>query len=131
MAGQNVETMRRAYEAFNRQDIPGALGVFSEQIEWNEPGGGNSPSGVFNGRQSVGNDVFSAIPQYFTAFAATPNQFIDAGDTVVVVGRFQGTAKSGQSFDIPFAHVWRMQNGEPVRFDNYPEAQEWAAAWSR
>ena len=34
----DLETMRRAYEAFNQGDIPAVLAAFDEQIEWHEPG---------------------------------------------------------------------------------------------
>ena len=41
---QDVTTMRSAYEAFNRGDIPGALSAFDPQIEWQEPGGRTRPT---------------------------------------------------------------------------------------
>ena len=39
MAEQDVITMRNAYEAFNRADIPAVLEALDPQIEWHEPGG--------------------------------------------------------------------------------------------
>src|SRR6476659_7229559 len=111
MSQQDVATMRGAYEAFNRADIPAVLAVFAPQIEWNEPGGGNAPQGTFRGAESIGKDVFSTVPINFDEFQAQPEQFIDAGDHLVVVGQFRGRSKSGQQFDLPFAHVWAMQGG--------------------
>ena len=130
MSQQDVTTMRSAYEAFNRGDIPGALSAFDPQIEWQEPGGGRAPRGIFQGSESVGNDVFATVPAHFDEFRADPDQFIDAGDHVVVVGHFRGRAKSGQQFDAPFAHVWAMRTGKAVRFHNYVQADAWARAWS-
>lgn len=129
MSQQDVEVMRTAYKAFNGGDIPGALSAFDPQIEWNEPGGGNAPTGVFHGTESVGNDVFSMIPANFNEFRANPDRFIDAGDDLVVVGAFRGRSKAGQQFDIPFAHVWAMTNGKAARFHNYVQADSWAKAW--
>jgi ketosteroid isomerase-like protein len=129
LSQQDVTTMRSAYEAFNRGDIPGALSAFDPQIEWQEPGGGRAPRGTFHVSESVRNDVFATIPANFEEIRAEPDQFIDAGDHVVVVGHFRGRAKSGQHLDEPFAHVWAMRAGKAVRFQNYVQADAWARAW--
>ena len=130
MSQQDVEAMRRAYDAFNRGDVPTVLQVFDEAIEWYEPGGGNAVSGTFRGPQSVANDVFATVPQSFEEFTAEPQQFIDAGDHLVVVGRFRGRSKSGQQLDAAFAHVWTMRNGKARAFHNHVEAEPWAKGWS-
>ena len=76
MSEQDVSTMRNAYEAFNRADIPAVLEAFDPQIEWHEPGGGRAPQGTFNGAQSVANDVFAMVPENFDEFEAQPDAFI-------------------------------------------------------
>ncbi len=129
MSQQDVATMRAAYEAFNRADIPAVLGAFDPQIEWHEPGGGNAPSGTFRGTASVGNDVFAAVPAAFEEFRAEPERFIDAGEHVAVVGRFRGRGKGGQILDTPFVHVWEMRGGKAASFHNYIDAAAWQAAW--
>jgi ketosteroid isomerase-like protein len=48
---------------------------------------------------------------------------------VVVIGRFQGKAKSGATLDAPFVHVQRMRNGKITKFENYVEASAWTKAW--
>ena len=58
-----------------------------------------------------------------------PEQFIDAVEHVVVVGRFRGKAKNGVTLDAPFVHVYRMRNGKAVFFQNYVDATRWANAW--
>jgi uncharacterized protein len=129
MSQQDVETVRRAYDAFNRKDIPAVLALYDPQIEWIEAGGGRSPAGTFRGPQSVANDVFATVPKNFDDFRAQPEQFIDAGEHVVVVGRFRGRAMSGATLDAPFVHVNRMRNGKVVGFQNFVEATSWAKAW--
>jgi ketosteroid isomerase-like protein len=99
-------------------------------IEWNEPGGGRAPSGAFRGPQSVGNDVFSAVPENFEAFTAEPDRFFEAfGDHVVVTGQFRGKPKSGGDMTAGFAHVWQMRDGKTARFHNYVDAAAWAEGW--
>jgi ketosteroid isomerase-like protein len=129
MSEQDVGTLRRAYEAFNRQDVPSVLEAFDPQIEWHEPGGGRAPQGTFRGAESVANDVFGTVPENFDEFRAETEGFIDAGDHVVVTGRFRGTAKGGGDLDAAFAHVWEMRNGKAVRFQQYVDSGPWARAW--
>jgi uncharacterized protein len=130
MSQKDVQVLRGGYETFNRGDIPAVVrDVFDAQIEWYEPGGGGSPVGTFNGSQRVANEVFATIPQSFDEFRADAEQFIDAGENVVVVGRFRGRAKSGAAVDVPFAHVWEMKNGKATRFANHVESAGWSTAW--
>ncbi len=49
------------------------------------------------------------------------DQFLDAGDHVVVTGRFVGRDSEGNQFDAPCAHVVRMSDGAAVRFQNYTD----------
>jgi ketosteroid isomerase-like protein len=130
MSEQDVSTMRSAYDAFNRADIPAVLEVQDAQIEWHEPGGGRAPQGTFNGPQSVANDVFATVPENFDEFQAQPDYFVDAGEYIVVVGTFRGKAKSGRNLEARFAHVWRMRDGKAVSFHNHVEAGPWTEAWS-
>ena len=130
MSQQDVETVRSAYDAFNRKNIPAVLALYDPQIEWIEAGGGRSPAGTFHGLESVANDVFATVPQNFNDFRAEPEQFIDAAEhVVVVVGRFRGKVTSGAMLDAPFVHVNRMRNGKVTGFQNFVEATSWAKAW--
>jgi uncharacterized protein len=130
MSKEDVETVRSAYEAFNSGDIDSVLAVMDDDIEWHEPGGGNAPSGTFNGPQSVAGDVFASVPESFEEFRVETDQFIDAGEHVVVVGRFRGRSKGGKHLDAPCVHIATMRGGKEVEFRNYVSADEWAEAWS-
>jgi uncharacterized protein len=130
MSEQDVETIRGGYDAFNSGDIQGVLDRADPEVEWIEPGGGNAPSGTFNGPQDVAQNVFSAVPQYFDEFRADPENFDDQGDRVVVTGRFKGKAKSGAELDASFERTYDMKNGEIARLENKVDQEAWTAAWS-
>lgn len=96
----NVDAAKEAYDAFGRGDLE-AL-AFADDVVWvtsdELPLGGET-----SGRDAVlGN--FAQIPNYWSEFSVTPEQFIDGGDTVVVTGTQKATGKGG-SFEAPFAHV--------------------------
>ena len=130
MSSQDVQTLLDAYDAFNRGDIPAVLSVMDPNIEWNEPGGGNAPGGTFRGSQSVGNDVFAAVPENFDEFSAQPDRSFEAfGDHVVITGQFRAKPKSGGEMTAAFAHIWQMRNGKIARFHNYVDAAAWGSGW--
>src|SRR5205085_12547276 len=61
----------------------------------------------------------------WNGFRVMPDQFIDAGDTVVVVGRYTGTFKAtGQQISAPFVHVWKFRNGKAVAYTNYTDTAQ-------
>ena len=61
--------------------------------------------------------VFMRLGSEWEGFAAIPDEFIDAGDTVVVLGKYSGKyKKTGKSFQANFAHVWKMQDGKAAQF---------------
>jgi uncharacterized protein len=130
MSEQDVETIRGAYDGFARGDIPAVLGTLDPNVEWVEPGGGNSPSGTFNGPDAVASGVFGVIQENFDEYAATPSDFSENGDHVVVKGRFTGKNKNGD-LDVGFEHDFQMSDGKVVRFENkIDDADAWAAGWS-
>jgi len=130
MSEQDLATVRAAYEAFNRDDTPGVLAAYDDQIEWIEPGGGSAPSGTFTGPGSVEQDVFGAVPENFEEFSVDVDEFEDQGDTIVARGRFRGKNKNGAVLDAPFEHRNTMRDGKVVRFENNVDQDAWASAWS-
>ena len=129
MSQQDVDTLRANYEAFNRGDIDTVLGSLDPEVEWTEPGGGGAPGGTFKGPESVGRDVFAAVPENFDEFTAEADEFRDEGDRVVVTGRFRGKRKDGGELDASFEHVNEMRDGKVVRFQNNVDEEAWAAGW--
>ena len=52
MSTENVDLIRRGYEAFGRGDISTVLGIFDPNIDWHIPG--RSPlSGDYHGHDEV------------------------------------------------------------------------------
>jgi len=130
MSEEDVETVRGGYDAFNSGNPEGVLERLDAEVVWIEPGGGNAPAGTFNGPQSVGDEVFPPVGQYFDEFTAEPENYDDQGDTIVVTGRFKGKAKSGAELDAAFEHVYEMKDGKIARLENKVDQEAWTAGWS-
>jgi uncharacterized protein len=130
MSEQDVDTIRGAYQAFDRGDVPAVIGILDSGVEWNEPGGGNAPSGTFNGADAVASGVFGSIMENFDEYSAQPAEFIDEGNRVVVKGRFVGKNKNGAALDTGFEHAFDMNGGKVVAFQNTIEdTGAWATGW--
>jgi uncharacterized protein len=51
---------------------------------------------------------------------ADPDDFFGAGDRMVVLGRMWGRIRrSGEEFEVPFAHVWDLSDGVPSMLRAY------------
>jgi len=115
----NLDSVRGVYDAFAKGDIPAVLGFLSPDINWTEAEG-FPYGGTYVGPNAVLEGVFMRLGTEWEGFAAVPDEFIDGGETVVVLGRYSGTYKAtGKSFQANFAHVWKVWEGKAVRFVQY------------
>jgi len=115
----NLKSVQGVYEAFAKGDIPAVLGFLSPTIDWTEAEG-FPYGGTYIGPDAVLNGVFIRLGTEWEGFAAIPDEFIDAGDTIVVLGTYSGKYKStGKSFQAKFAHVWKIQSEKAIKFVQY------------
>ena len=123
MSEQNVALIRSIYEAFGAGDIAGVVGRMSPDMVWNEaenfPYADGNP---YRGPEAILGGVFGRLGADWDGFAAVPEEFLDAGDTVVVLGRYRGTCKAtGHRLDAQLAHVWRVADGKAAQFQQYTD----------
>ena len=119
----NVAVIQGIYDAFATGDIPGVFANMHPGTVWNEAE--NFPYAVSNphvGPDAILAGVFGPIMGDWDGFSATPEQILDAGDHVVALGRYTGTAKStGTPLNAQFAHVWRLADGKVESFQQYAD----------
>lgn len=115
----NVDTAREAYDAFGRGDLEALKENFAEDGSWltsdELPLGGET-----QGRDAILAN-FAQIPNYWSSFSVEPEEFIEAGDWVVV----RGTQRAGNdegSFEAPFAHLMKFADGKVVRGEFYADS---------
>lgn len=123
MAKENVDLVRGIYDALAAGDIEGVMSRMSADMVWNEaenfPYADHNP---YRGADAILTGVFGRIGADWDGFAAIPDEFLDAGETVVVLGRYRGTYKAtGRALDAQFAHVWRAAGGRVVQFQQYTD----------
>jgi ketosteroid isomerase-like protein len=125
----SVEIVKRSYDAFARGDMDGVLGDMDPDIEWHQAQG-LPHGGYYRGLDEVRRNIFDPLDtEWWDGFTATPDEFLDAGEHVVVLGRYRGTAKqTGRPLDVPFVHVWTLENDKAVRFRQFLDTAGWVDA---
>lgn len=134
-AKEHVKIVRNAYDAFARRDIAAVLETLDPKIAWHEPSGPLPPpagGGTYHGRDAVANEIFGAIPKAWDEFAVEPDEFLEAGNRVVVVGAFHVKPKGRQTaVTAPCVQIWTMRNGKAVSMENYTDTQQLARALAK
>ena len=109
---ENVDVLRAGYEAFARGDMEAVVAGWDPEIEFDGPNSSRMPNaGSFRGKAEVAR-LFTGMRERWDDLVLAPDEFVESGDTVVVLGHLEGRAKaSGTQVKVPFVHVWRMRGG--------------------
>ncbi|GJM18055.1 MAG: hypothetical protein DHS20C14_02680 [Phycisphaeraceae bacterium] len=123
MPERNVDVIRAIYDAFAAGDVPGVLGRMSPDIVWNEaenfPYADGNP---YVGPEAVLNGVFARCIGEWDGFAVEMGEIVDAGETVIALGRYTGVYKAtGTPQNTQVAHVWRLAGGKAVQFQQHAD----------
>ncbi len=126
MSQENVKLIQSMYDAFSRGDVPAVLGVMDPGIVWNEAENNAYADGnPYVGPEAILNGVFARIVSEWDGFKVVPTELLDAGDTVVMHGRYNGTYKaSGQSINAQVVHMFKIRNGKVVSFQQYVDTAQ-------
>ena len=132
MSAQNKQTIEDLYAAFGRGDIPFILGVFHPEIEWWEAEGFvYADKNPYRGPQAVLGGVFARLANEWESFKATPDEVLDAGETVVACGHYTGKfLPTERDVRAQFAHVFKFRDGKIVRFQQYTDTAQFQEAVS-
>jgi len=131
MSQDNLDVIRRGYDAFGRGDINTLLESFDEQVSWVTPGPPElATSGRRTGRQEVA-EFFVSVNELFDIQRFEPKDFLAQGDRVVVVGSETARARStGNVIELDWVHVFTMRNGKVVAFQEFFDTAAVVAALS-
>jgi ketosteroid isomerase-like protein len=127
MSQANVAVVQELYAAFARGDGPAALAQMDPGIVWNEAE--NFPYADRNPYVSplaVAEGVFFRLATEWDSFQALPAEILDAGETVVALGRYKAASykKTGAPLDAQFVHVWRLRDGKITGFQQYTDTAQ-------
>jgi ketosteroid isomerase-like protein len=123
MSEENVGIVRESMEAYNRRDFDTAVQVFDPEIEWLFPPEFNAES--CRGPEEI-KRFWVGLDEAFEDLQLEPQEFVDAGDHVVVRVRFHGRGKeSGVETEGGMHPVNTLRDGRIVRVEYF---NDWAEA---
>jgi ketosteroid isomerase-like protein len=130
MSEKNVALIRGIYDGFAAGDVAAVLGAMKADIVWNEaenfPYADGNP---YVGPNAVAEGVFARCIGEWDGFTVAVDEILDAGDTVVALGRYHGTNKAtGIELSAQLAHVWRVEDGKVAAFQQDTDTLQAARA---
>jgi len=123
----NVQMVRDLYDAFGQGDIPTVLGAMDGDTQWREAEGNpyQMSGEAWTGPEAILQNLFMKLGTEWDAFTVHPKDFHDAGDTVLVEGRYTGTYKAtGKALDAQYCHVFRLRDGKLASFQQFVDTAQ-------
>jgi ketosteroid isomerase-like protein len=119
MSQENVEIVRRGYEAFNRGDFDAAMEVVHPEIEFVLPGG----EPPLTGKEAVRAWM---EPDAFEEQEIEPLEFTVNGDRVLVRTRVRARGVgSGMELEVQVCAVWTLDaDGRATRVESFGAGED-------
>ncbi len=122
MSRENVETVRTILEGWARGDFRAGSDLLAAEFEWKQRADAVEP-GAHRGA-SVG----TALRQVFGVwenYRIEAEEYIDAGEGIVVVARARGTARgSRMELDQHLFFLWRARGGKLASVELFADRSE-------
>jgi ketosteroid isomerase-like protein len=127
MTKKNLDIVKTFFEAVPKGDMDAARVVLDDNIEWIEPDvPGLWFSGVHRGADAALKEVVKPTFEYVDDFSIKADEYLDAGDVIITIGRFLGKGKkTGKKLDIPACFVCTVRGGKIIRFRAYHNTALW------
>lgn len=117
MSEENLTVVRRAYEAFGRGDLSTIFELLDPEVVFYQtellPWGGRREGheGMRSFLEELARNIESQVE---------PEEFVEAGESVVAVGRTRGRVReTDENFEVRAVHVWTLREGKVVEFEAY------------
>jgi ketosteroid isomerase-like protein len=122
MSQENVDLVRRMWDAFLEADLKTALSFHDPDVEWD---GTNLPDGeIGRGHEAVVEHVRRWADQW-EEWTVEVERIIDAGsERVVVLIRERGRSKSGLNMDELHAELYDIRDHKVVRRQGFSDPSE-------
>ena len=127
MSRERVEAVRQIYDGFARGDFRAPVPLFDKHVvlvlRRRFP-----DAGIYVGREAIANYTRDLLTSY-ADFAIEGEEFVDAGDSVVVQVRQRGTGVTSQALtDLRYYQVWSFRGESIIRIESISERDEALAA---
>ena len=128
MFQDDAERLRGAYQAFNEGGVEAFLERLAPELQVRDRESSPDRAETRYGKEGI-MQLFESYMEAFDALRLEPQEFIDAGDQIVVSLQQSVRGKgSGAEVVGNIAHVWTMRGEEPFRLRIFRDKQSALAA---
>jgi ketosteroid isomerase-like protein len=125
MGAPNVDIVRRAYEAFNREGREAMLEFLDPEIEWDESELPARRPGVYHGHEGVARLLNENAALWEGINVAIDELLEGEDDQVVAFIRATGKGRhTGVDVELASAQLWTLRDENAVRVRLYLDRQE-------
>lgn len=120
----NIDVVKNMYKNFAEGNVPEVLASMAPEVEWieaeNFPYADGNP---YIGPNAVLEGVFMRLGTEWEYWKLNDLEFypVTTGE-VVVTGRYNAKyKKNGNVINAQFVHIWRLDNGKVIKFQQYAD----------
>jgi ketosteroid isomerase-like protein len=124
MSQENVEIVKEFTRSFEEGDRDAWRDYFAPDVVWDTSASSMPSAGVFHGHEGM-ERFFRDWLGTWRDYEITPREYLDAGDSVVLVFRQRGTGReSGVQIERDFFGVYDLRETKVVRYHQYESREE-------
>ena len=129
-ARRPLEVVKAVYASHERRDTPTLVDLLDADVEWfqaeSHPYAGDGP---WRGSDEVVEHVANPINEDWDGFLTHVDEYIDAGDKIIVLGRYRGVYRAtGRAIDAQVCTIYTVCDGLIVRWQQYTDTAQIRAA---
>ena len=119
----DVEILRRSFEAWNAGELEALIGMLHPEFEF-VPLRSQLDGGAYRGPESM-RQFAADTAEEWEYLRIVSDEFREAGDAILMLGRFNArTRGSGMEIEFPCGWVARMTDGKLRYLRTYSDARE-------
>jgi ketosteroid isomerase-like protein len=125
MSQENVETVRRSWQAFADSGLDALMGFFDSEVSWRAIEGAPDDVGEMHGKDALRRYLQDWLDT-FEDVTTVPTELLDVGDDRVVgMQHVTGRARlSGVETELRYALLYTLRDGRIVRGREYADRQQ-------
>lgn len=125
-----LEVAQAVYASHERRDTPGLVDLLHPEVEWHQaeshPYAGDGP---WRGPEEVVQRVATPINEDWDGFITEVEEYLEAGDRVIVLGRYRGRHKrTGVAVDAQVCTIYTVREGLIVKWQQFTDTYQIRAA---
>jgi uncharacterized protein (TIGR02246 family) len=121
---QDVELVRRVFEAINERDVDAMLDAYHPDADLSTLTSELVQGNAYRGHSGI-REYFSSFADVWEELHLEPEEIRDLGDRILVVGRWSSRGKeSGAAVESPAAWIFAVRDGRIVFTRAYRDAEE-------